>query len=768
MKGGKIKNHSIVILIYVTCCFNIAIVSAQHRLSGRLVEGNGRPLSGASVILSRGDSLAAGAMSDREGKFLLERLPAGDYVVTFSMLGYRTVERAVSLAADRYLGRIAMEEEAYALGEVTVTGDERNRIDTRAGGSTFRISNQLRESARNVYQALREIPLLNVNETERSIKMADGSKPIILINGVRRTGMEDAIDPRQIEAIEVIENPSARYLAEEGTTSVLNIRLKRSVELSRSVSLYGNQMPEGTFGVYGGNFQLEKEKLSFYLNGMFFYFQDDESEIVNQTNTGTLRRSSAGPQRYDARNLWLSAGGDWVVSEKDYLSYSLTFLTNPAEIQTDETGTCVSAEGSSPYAVSSYTKENYLTGNYALFYRRTFAPDRHLELTARASHYNTSPSGWREEAGDRYAYRNEIDMDNHRMVYSLESNYDFTWPERMAFDVGLNAYYQQASLKENQIPFDYKEGREYLYASLRGLGKGRFSYALSLGLDIVERSSAGARKNYVNVLPSLTLAYETHKGGTLRLAYNRQRVSPSLSYLNPLNTSTDSLYVIEGNPYLAPELSECVTLSYAWNKSPVYLQPSVSYTYARDRVLAVGSLRGDIYTRSYLNAGHAHDWRFALTARVNLGKYGNINVTPYFRKQDLPGMAFSGESWGMSGNVYLAYKKLWLNGMFNYTSYNYGSVVRTHSTPMTEITVGWQLPKGWSVSVGVRDNMRLYRSWTRDGDYTSYTEIDFKERRWTPMVGLSYYFRNKADVKNRAKKRLYDNEGDSFKLIQIE
>ena len=243
----------------------------------------------------------------------------------------------------------------------------------------------------------------------------------------------------------------------------------------------------------------------------------------------------------------------------------------------------------------------------------------------------------------------------------------------------------EVRLNEYRGYADYKEGREYLYASLRGLGKGRFSYALSLGLDIVERSSAGARKNYVNVLPSLTLAYETHKGGTLRLAYNRQRVSPSLSYLNPLNTSTDSLYVIEGNPYLAPELSECVTLSYAWNKSPVYLQPSVSYTYARDRVLAVGSLRGDIYTRSYLNAGHAHDWRFALTARVNLGKYGNINVTPYFRKQDLPGMAFSGESWGMSGNVYLAYKKLWLNGMFNYTSYNYGSVVRTHSTPMSRL-----------------------------------------------------------------------------------
>ena len=115
------------------------------------------------------------------------------------------------------------------------------------------------------------------------------------------------------------------------------------------------------------------------------------------------------------------------------------------------------------------------------------------------------------------------------MIYSAESNYDFIWPEKMAFDVGLNAYYQQVKIKESPVPFDYKEGREYLYASLRGLGKGNFSYTFSLGLDIVERSATGVRKNYVNVLPSLTLAYKPHKRGSLRLSLSRQRTSPDRS-----------------------------------------------------------------------------------------------------------------------------------------------------------------------------------------------------------------------------------------------
>lgn len=83
---------------------------------------------------------------------------------------------------------------------------------------------------------------------------------------------------------------------------------------------------------------------------------------------------------------------------------------------------------------------------------------------------------------------------------------------------------------------------------------------------------------------------------------------------------------------------------------------------------------------------------------------------------------------------------------------------------MVDLEIGWMLPKGWTLSASIRDNMHYYRVWTIDGDYRAYEETIFKDRRWTPMVGLSYYFRNKAKVKYRDKKKLYDNESDSFKL----
>lgn len=744
-----------------------SLVMAQtYSFSGRVTNERRVAIDGAQVLLSASDSLAAMALTDPEGRFRIDGLARGSYRVAVLLAGYNTFERALEIkAGDERADFLLTPEARVDLEGVTVTGNRADLVERTATGEIFHLSEKMKGEARNIYQALREIPLLSVNETDRDIRMADGSTPIILVNGVRRSGAEEVIDPEMIETVEVIENPSARYLAEEGVTAVLNIRTRRNRELAQSANLYGKQQANGAFGLLGGSYQMEKSNLSFYLNGQFFYFRDDDSEQTRMTDTGSLLRRSSGTRRYDARDLYLNAGGDWVISGRDYLSYSATIHNNPSDIRTESDGTQEGANGGSPFAYSTYSDLAYLSGNYALFYRRTLEQDRHLELTTRASHYDTSPAGWREERDDREAYRSEIDMDNRRTVYSLEGNYDLAWPGRLALDIGLNAYYQQAEIRElATAPFRYREGREYLYGALRSLGKGNLSYSASLGLDIVERSASGVRKAYVNVLPSLSLAYKVHKGGSVRLSLSRQRVSPGLGYLNPLNISTDSLYVTVGNPYLSPSLSNRAVLSYSWSGSPIYLQPSLSYTYEQDRVTPYGRLDGDVYTRSYRNTGHAHLFRASLTARLNLGKYGNINVTPFLSKQEFPGMAFNGRAWGVNGNAYLSYKRVYLNGMLKYTNYQYTQISRTRSGPMVDLEIGWMLPKGWTLSASIRDNMHYYRVWTIDGDYRAYEETIFKDRRWTPMVGLSYYFRNKAKVKYRDKKKLYDNESDSFKL----
>ena len=75
-----------------------SMLFSQVRISGRVTDSQGRPLPGANVVL-RGTYL--GTVTDGDGHFLLARVPAGDYLLRISFIGYDPYEKA--LVADRDL-----------------------------------------------------------------------------------------------------------------------------------------------------------------------------------------------------------------------------------------------------------------------------------------------------------------------------------------------------------------------------------------------------------------------------------------------------------------------------------------------------------------------------------------------------------------------------------------------------------------------------------------------------------------------------------------
>ena len=174
-----------------------ALVMAQtYSFSGRVTNERRVAIDGAQVLLSASDSLAAMALTDPEGRFRIEGLARGSYRVVVLLAGYNTFERALEIkAGDERADFLLTPEARVDLEGVTVTGNRADLVERTATGEIFHLSEKMKGEARNIYQALREIPLLSVNETDRDIRMADGSTPIILVNGVRRSGAEEVIDP---------------------------------------------------------------------------------------------------------------------------------------------------------------------------------------------------------------------------------------------------------------------------------------------------------------------------------------------------------------------------------------------------------------------------------------------------------------------------------------------------------------------------------------------------------------------------------------------
>ena len=96
---------------------------AQNRgvIQGRVLDtASKRPLIGTNVIVVGAN---AGAATDLEGRFIIENLPVGTYVLQFSYLGYKSISKPdiVVRAAGPTTVNVELEEDVVEGGSVTVT-----------------------------------------------------------------------------------------------------------------------------------------------------------------------------------------------------------------------------------------------------------------------------------------------------------------------------------------------------------------------------------------------------------------------------------------------------------------------------------------------------------------------------------------------------------------------------------------------------------------------------------------------------------------------
>lgn len=759
------KNTLHKIVVTFGCLLVMAPLYGQHyKLTGQIEGGGHVKLEGATLLVLAADTLLAGAVSDAKGAFSISGLPAGTYHIQLSLLGYKPYEQDLQVSGNTKLQLPPLIEDTRLLDEVVVSADRRDLIKRSAGKSTFLLSKQALKSA-NVYDALQEIPKLMVDGTNRKISLSNGTSPLILVNGVNRPGYIESLDPSDIEEVEVVENPSSRYRGEQTVQAILNLKVKRKKQTYANGNLYSRHHPEGVFGVSGASFEIGNSLSSLYLNAQHFYFHNDDGETDSYSRNGDFVRELSGTSRYNAQSVYLNLGGDWIANDKNYWAFGISFITNPTRQRDEKSGIVRSdSEPASPLTTWLALKNNYYTNTNNLFYRHTFNNTHHLEVTASLGFAGSGSGGNRSEKSSLYAYDSNIDLDNIKQSLKTEANYDYTIGTQIAANVGANTYLQKMRIDDRLdlfVPFAYKNLTEYIYADIQSKWDKPFSYMVSLGVDMVFNQSDGEKNRYINFVPSASFTYNFNKKNSLQLNFQRSRTSPEATMLNPRNTSTDSLYVIVGNPLLKPSVSNSADVRYTYQYKNLYLEPFVTYSYHTDMIQNVGSTEGAVYKQTFENTDRMQNLKSGLTARINLSTFGNLNLTGYYRKYFIRDASFSGNSWGMNGFLFLYYKKVSLRMNVFYEKFQYTRTTKIDFTPESEATVTWNLPKGWSLNAGLRyfaAGSFYNRMWVKDGAYESYANKNFSDRYMMPLVGVQYYFRNKINMKWRNKKQLYNQD----------
>lgn len=739
-----------------------ANLSAQSRLSGRVTNEEKTPITGVVLELRQDTTLIGAAVTNAKGDYEISGVQNGSYIITLSCYGYSSIEQAIFLNSNQRRNFTLELLAEGQIGELVVTADRSQLVQTNATGTTYFLSQQAK-ALKNPYQALQEIPKLVVNPTEKTVTLPDGTIPLILINGIRFNGGIDSIDPSLVEDVEVIESPSVRYL-NAGYTALLNIKTKRTPTTYQALDLSTRHSLPVLYGNSSASYRVGNQKMQLSLTGQHWYFHHDDSEWSSaQQNIGYIKNSE-GARQWNGQNFYGQLNLDWFVTDKDYLVFNTSYIYNPSKYVSEGKGVLTNTGNISESFTTRYDdKVNYYVNSYNLYFRHTFKDNIYLENTLRFNLNGNQTQGERREAYPDWSYHNLFDYDNFRYSGGLETHF-VTPLGKNQLELGNEVSFLNDKLKQEKAgypTFRHQNINEYFYAGLSGSLTQKLSYAVSAGMNYISRKADHIRYNYFRPVESVSLSYRIVSGQSVTLSHSLTNSAPQVGQLNPYNTSTDSLRVVSGNPYLLPQRIYNWQMRYSFSKKGFSLMPSVAYQLVTDEINNIGYTdeQSHIYTQTYENYGHFS----RLTAQLTLGyqnyKWGGINltianITNFFEHQ-------SGKNQFQYLLNFYGYQKKWSwNGNLSYFPKLYDIRTKTiNRGAESEFTITYSLNDYWAINAGMRYFFGMLKSrvYTDEDTYHSQFFTDNKDRRYKVLIGISYSFR-KRRAPNRQTKYLNSTE----------
>lgn len=275
--NNNFKNRLISVLFCLICAhYSIAQTGAVGGIITE--EGSAETLIGANVVLK--NDASSGTSTDIDGKYLIQGLSPGSYVLEYSYIGYETKELQVDIVADKTVTLdVSLSLAGYQAEEIVLTA--------QALGQTRAIREQVNaEAIANIVSAdkIQELPDVNAAEAISRLPAVainrsggEGQKVVIrglapkfaaiTINGIRmpsNSGTDRSVDlslisPELLDGIEVFKAPLPDMDA-EAIGGTVNLRLRKAPSDFKLLAkvLGGYNRLNDDFRDYKGVFQVSK------------------------------------------------------------------------------------------------------------------------------------------------------------------------------------------------------------------------------------------------------------------------------------------------------------------------------------------------------------------------------------------------------------------------------------------------------------------------------------------------------------------------------
>ena len=659
-----------------------ALCQDDATISGHVIDKTANtPLPYATITVSnkQDGKILTGIITSEDGRFSISGLPNGEFIVTGSFIGYKEYKTEILIGRlNKYfdLGRMEMEQDMEALDEVVVSA-VKNLVNVLPEKRSFDIAGNISQTGGSVLDAMRNLPGINVDQ-EGKVELRGSDKVTVLIDGKQSSltgyGNQKSLDNipvSNIERIEIINNPSARYDA-SGMAGVINIISKKEIKESLNGDVgfaYGLGMltkrkddVPSDLGSYSFNPKYAPSLNINYRKGKFNIFL--QSEVLNQkrlpNNEFTSRYYENGeitisqvPENRKQTQYIIKGGADLNLNDYNTISFSAIY-----DYESHHDTAQVPY-----YSLPSMTRYRYwswleyeITGymNYSLAWKHKFAEPGHVLSTS--VQYT---KGWEDETyhlNDSSAVRVSNDLTH---ILATEYTYnliaDYIKPlkgGRLETGVKVQGRRIPVTYTTEQGPQsiiypglgDWSDWGEDIFAGYFNWIRERKKLDIEAGIRIEQTKvfynlspeniyySQNDSYHYFKLFPSVRITYKINDKNSLSGYFNKRVDRPGEPELRVFPKYDDPELLKVGNPYLRPQFTNTAEIAYklGWKKGSFSF--SLYYRSIEDpftRIYSIDTTNNlyNIINKIYHNVGSATNKGLELIFNQDITSFWKITLS---------------------------------------------------------------------------------------------------------------------------------------------
>ena len=755
----------------------------QEALRGRVIDTKGQAVGYATIVALVGEEQVGGTTSDEQGNFSLT-LPEGDYKLVIDFVGYKTVERTISMPEQAQLGDITLEEATTAIDEVVVKAQ---MIRREADRFVVDVANSDAAIGKDGTELLRQSPGVWVKDDEISINGSAGTKIFINNREIKMTGEQlvryvKSLRAEDIAKIEVVPQTGADHDA-DSSGGAIHITLRRRLEngVMGSVSMqtnHGKYMevynPSASINAHVGKFDLSAsawynntemdavsvertsyENLAAELSsdskmtyggdwggfdvsavaeinprhsvGLWAQYYGDNSESYNDSRTSFLsdaikRNNESIYDGYDTGERFAVALN--YVIKTDSLGSTLKFIADYNQ--------SAPTKGEDSHAIIN---ENGIAKDSLYNYRNT---SLYRIATASVARERTLSSHWKLKYGAKYTYNEVNSASQYRYenagqwVPSVVDDFDISYAEN------IGAAYATATMNY---------GRFSAVVGLRG------EYTYTDG-----GRESGVSQKYFSLFPNANFSFALDKSGkhSLVAQYSRSIARPNFWNLTPNRMQISDYTFQSGNPLLKPQYTDNITVTAV-----------VAYKYS----LTLGmNIRRDVIQRmmvqdpnnpmmmdlTYRNLPTENYYLASLNLPFNVTKWWdwNTNITGLISKQriteDSEFEVNKVAQWN-SNMTFKLPKKFFIDVYYQGVTSAKVSNIRMDSYHTMTLNIKKQIKDSWTLQCGLQNIIRSRQALTFEGDgFNRFMETWGQGQDFNVRLGVTWNFKSGKQFRTKS------------------